>query len=72
MMDPASTPDPDDTNTIPQEVIEDWLKAKRIIATMLRELRPDMSEKHIDHNAAAMIARLSHANMTIDTIREPL
>lgn len=44
-----------------------WLKARECIKTMLRELRPDMSERMHDHNAAAIMARLASSDPPILT-----
>ncbi len=38
-----------------------WLASRNIISEFLRELRPDLSQAHLDHNAAAIIARLASA-----------
>jgi hypothetical protein len=40
-------------------VTREWLAARAVIVDFLRELRPDMSEVHLEHNAAAIIARLA-------------
>lgn len=37
-----------------------WMESKEVIKTMLRQLRPDMTEEVHDHNAAAIIARLAN------------
>lgn len=42
-----------------RETVNCWLQSRAVIKTMLRELRPDMTEDERDHNAAAIIARLA-------------
>lgn len=58
-------PDSDEPNTMLQSVYDDWLKARNVIMGFLIEIRPDMPVTALEHNAAAIIARLSHAGMTI-------
>ena len=48
-------------NTIARE----WLEARDVIVRLLRELLPEMSFANLEHNAAACIARLSHAGFAI-------
>lgn len=60
---------------INKEVVSDWLKARNVIKEFIRELLRKNAlgtadEKYLDHNAAALIARLAHENMTIDTVKE--
>lgn len=52
------------------EVAKEWLAQRKVIADFLKELVPRMSQEHAEHNAAAIIARLSHANFTIERIEE--
>lgn len=55
---------------MPPEVIQDWLAAKKIIADFLREARADWSNDQLDHNAAAIIARLAYAEPPLLISRE--
>lgn len=48
------------------DVVNEWLAQRLIIADFLKELVPRMSQEHAEHNAAAIIARLSHAGFTIE------
>jgi hypothetical protein len=43
-----------------EKVAREWLVARDIIADFLQELRPDMSKDHLEHNAAAILARLAN------------
>jgi hypothetical protein len=45
--------------TVDREIVRDWLAAKKIIAGLLREVCPQHTDAQIDHNAAAVIARLA-------------
>jgi hypothetical protein len=51
----------EDSRRVMDDVARQWLKSREIIKSMLKELRPDMTEAQHDHNAAAIIARLAHA-----------
>lgn len=55
----------DDVTAQPNEM-EDiarvWRKSRDIIAKFLRELVAGQSQNFYEHNAAAIIARLAHAN----------
>ncbi len=42
-----------------------WLRARKIIVGFLREVRPDHDTETLEHNAAAILARLSHAEPPI-------
>jgi hypothetical protein len=42
-------------------IAREWLAARGIIMAFLRELLPAMSESHLEHNAAAILARLASA-----------
>jgi hypothetical protein len=59
-----------DTRAMLEGVGHTWLKARDIIAGLLRELRPDLTAAQIEHNAAAAIARLAHAGLLICTPEE--
>jgi hypothetical protein len=47
---------PDETM---DQVAREWLASRDVIIRFLKELRPDMSQEHLEHNAAALIARLA-------------
>ena len=56
-------------------VTRKWLAARACISEFLRELRPDLSQAHLDHNAAAIIARLASLKppqmlVTMDEMKE--
>lgn len=55
----------DETQKYLQQAHAEWLAALKAIADFLRLMRPDMTQAHIDHNAAAIIARLSHAGFSL-------
>jgi hypothetical protein len=40
-------------------VAREWLAARGVIIDFLRELRPDLGRPELEHNAAALIARLA-------------
>lgn len=42
-----------------QEAAREWLASCRIISKFLKEIRPDLTQHQLDHNAAAIIARLA-------------
>jgi hypothetical protein len=50
----------------------EWLAARDIIAKFLREVCPKDDKETIDHNAAAVIARLAHHNppILLDTFED--
>ncbi len=37
-----------------------WLESRNIIVAFLRQVCPTMTEPELEHNAAAIIARLAH------------
>ncbi len=41
------------------EAAREWLASRAVIAAFLREMRPDLSQAQIEHNAAAVLARLA-------------
>jgi hypothetical protein len=41
-------------------IANEWLLARKIIEDFLAELRPDLTAGQLEHNAAAIIARLAH------------
>ena len=49
--------------------MEDWLAAKEVIKTFLREGDPTVSEEILDHNSSALIARLTHASPILFIVR---
>jgi hypothetical protein len=55
------------SNAVPNRAVSDWLKARTVIIEFLKDMNVRGSKAELEHNAAALIARLSHANMTIDT-----
>lgn len=57
---------------IADEIAREWVESKEIIKQFLREvaLVPNPTEAQIDHNAAALIARLAHANFIIERVKE--
>jgi hypothetical protein len=40
-------------------ISHEWLAAREVIIVFLRELRPDLGRRELEHNAAALIARLA-------------
>lgn len=38
---------------------QEWLASRKVIVEFLRELNPRMTQGHLEHNAAAIIARLA-------------
>ena len=55
----------DKTQDMLHDIAREWLEARAVIARMLGELMPTMSVEHREHNAAAVIARLSHAGFSL-------
>ncbi len=51
------------------EIARVYLKCRDVIMKSLKELKPDLSQEHLEHNAAAIIARLSHANLSIEELK---
>jgi hypothetical protein len=41
------------------EAADEWLVARGVIREFISQLCPGMSDKNLDHNAAAVIARLA-------------
>ncbi len=54
---------------LPDPVVQEWLKSRKIIADVLRELNPHQREKQHLHNAAAIIARLAQANLLLHEVK---
>lgn len=40
-------------------IAAEWLAARQVIMDCLQQLRPDLSRASLEHNAAAIIARLA-------------
>ena len=57
-----------DTQAAMDEIAREWLEARDIIAIALKELILGASDAHIEHNAAAIIARLSHAGFAVTKV----
>lgn len=55
-----------ENNTVSDEAATTWWQSRNVIKEFLKILRPDMSEADHEHNAAAIIARLSHAGFSIE------
>lgn len=55
----------DDTRKMMEEVAAEWMKARRVISGFLEELCPHLNTEQNAHNAAAIIARLSHAGFSL-------
>lgn len=51
-------------------VAKEWLLARNVIKKFLQELDPRQDAETLDHNAAAIIARLAHENMLIQVVNE--
>jgi hypothetical protein len=51
-----------------ENIAREWNEAKKVIEEFIRELRPDMALEFVDHNAAALIARLAHKNLIITKV----
>jgi hypothetical protein len=61
---------PDETM---DQVVREWLASREVIIRFLKEFRPDMSQEHLEHNAAALIARLaSHEPPILMQMMKPL
>jgi hypothetical protein len=60
----------DETRASLLEIGREWLDARGVIAQFLHELLPTMPRSALDHNAAAVIARLSHAGFALTKIPE--
>lgn len=56
--------------SVRDEVVRDWILARKVIMGFLAEIRPDFSQEVLEHNAAAIIARLAQASLTIENTRE--
>lgn len=51
---------------IPQSVVHEWNTAKQIIAAFLRDMRVVANfEDNLDHNSAALLARLAQVNLLV-------
>lgn len=48
-----------------RKAMEDWLAAHEVIKQFLRELAPGFTPEQLDHNAAALIARLAQKGMVV-------
>lgn len=48
-----------------RKTMEDWLAAHEVIKQFLRELAPTLTPGDLDHNAAALIARLAQKGMVV-------
>lgn len=46
-------------------VVAEWLMARKVVMDFLKELQPNSSQETIEHNAAALIARLAGHNPPI-------
>lgn len=55
----------DDLQPMLDDIAREWLETRDVIVGMLKELLPEMSYANLEHNAAAVIARLSHAGFAI-------
>ena len=49
-------------------IAREWLEARAVIMGILKELCPGMTVEHLERNAAATIARLSHAGFAITKV----
>lgn len=59
------------SNDIDSEVIKAYRvhrKSVKIISGFLRELDPHSPQSAIEHNAAAILARLAHANLLVEEV----
>lgn len=53
-------------NVISSSVVDEWNAAKQIIAAFLRDMRGVANfDDNIDHNSAALLARLAQANLLV-------
>lgn len=52
------------------KIAREWREAKTVIEELLKELRPDLSKEQLDHNSSALIARLAHKKMIIETVED--
>lgn len=50
------------------DIAKEWLQARRVVMNFLQELQPGMPVADLEHNAAAVIARLSHAGFALTKI----
>lgn len=55
---------------IDNKIAVEWLQCRKIIAEFLREVTPEESQETIDHNAAAIIARLSNGGFSLESIAD--
>lgn len=53
-----------------EQMAREWHEARDVIAAALRELILGASDAHIEHNAAAIIARLSHAGFAVTKVTD--
>jgi hypothetical protein len=53
-------------NVVSQSIVDEWTAAQQIIATFLRDMRGVVNaEDNIEHNSAALLARLAQANLLV-------
>lgn len=60
----------DDERRMLEDIGREWLEARGIIMAFLRELQPAMRAADLEHNAAAIIARLSYAGFALTKVGE--
>lgn len=55
----------DDEDKTDKEIIEEYFEAVNIIVPALKEMAPHLTDVELDHNARAIIARLSQRNFLL-------
>ena len=58
----------EDTQEAMNQMAGEWLEARQVIMDFLKELQPYQPRERLGHNAAAIIARLSHAGFVLTKV----
>lgn len=53
-----------------KQYLADGRKARAVIEEFLVELVPGLPGKDLEHNSRALVARLAHANLFIESLKE--